>query len=271
MKPSNMQATFSSSRHKDARRNFQLAASQKDLVDGPEEGMMPTRMQDGIYEEVFEMQVDGAEIDKFNQWLTQIRASLPTATLCLECTDLPWIFAQIAEDRGITYFYSKSATGLRKFSETFQSIDNFLVLTGKLVEKQAKRLGKFPELTAATVSGLEEAQLLQRILESEIERSESKKRTKVSASRDKFLDDKSSNQAPQGPTSTLKFLLRVSKSDSDKPQELLEAINSIEAQCPLLNFWGLIGDSPECTKVYHSLKAILREDKKKINKNVFVI
>jgi len=190
-----------------------------------------------------------------------VKKVLPTARICLECSDMPWIFAQIAEDNGITTFYSKSATALRKFSETSSSEDITLFLTGKMMEKQIKRLAKFPEIQAVAVSGVDEAVLLNDVLASEVERAMKKRRSKVSLSRERFLD-KNEDSREGRYLQSVNILLRVTEKDASDPQGLFEKVQTIEENCPSLSFLGILGDSAECLQVYSAIKGRLDKELK---------
>uniref|UniRef100_A0A6V1VHY5 Uncharacterized protein n=1 Tax=Heterosigma akashiwo TaxID=2829 RepID=A0A6V1VHY5_HETAK len=219
-----------------------------------------TNMKDGTYEDTFEMDIDGDAINLFNERITTLKKALPTARICLECTGLEWIFAQIAQDRGIDAFYSRSATALRKYAETAPDVaDATLLLTGKVLEKQVKRLAKFPEVNCIAVSNKEEADILSQGLAAEIARAMKKRRSKVSASRDKYLDAKTGDSRAKGYLESANYILRISSEQQDKAgQQLLDDIEAIEKDCENLNFHGVILDSVESIETYRAIKDKLK-------------
>lgn len=193
-----------------------------------------------------ELDTDGLDI--FGTIITQVKMEgrVPASShLVYDCSHGEWLLAQMAYDRKIRYFSSKSVKQLGTIAPLLPDNSRF-IFSGALIPKQVKRLVKTKGVSAVVVRDVEGPVALSEALYEERDLLSDKVLSKVSQSRERFLlerggDDRRANQ--EGPMATvaegLHVFMRIEK--GQQAPEVVETILEINKRCGNLSVVGLWG------------------------------
>ncbi|CAM9461734.1 unnamed protein product [Sphacelaria rigidula] len=194
------------------------------------------------------MDLDTEKLEVFGTIITQVKMEgrVPASShLIYDCSHGEWLLSQIAYDRKIRLFSSKSVKQMSTISDMLPEGSSF-IFSGALIPKQVKRLVKMRGISAIVVRDVEGPVALSQALHEERDRLAAKGLSKVSESRERFLLEKGGGEGganEQGPLGTiatgLGVFVRIEK--GQQPREVIETINMINSRCDNLEVVGLWG------------------------------
>lgn len=213
-----------------------------------------------------DMEIDTGKLDIFGTIITQVKMEgrVPASThLVYDCSHGEWLLAQMAYDRKIRLFSSRSVRQLGSISSFLPDNSRF-IFSGALIPKQIKRLLKMKGLAAVVTRDAESVVAMEEAMNAERERLAAKGLSRISQSRERFLlekgggDDGANALGPMGNlVSGLRVFVRIQ--EGQPIEEVVEIIKNIELRCSTISVVGLwAGDmnAETCLKKLETIRAL---------------
>jgi hypothetical protein len=193
-------------------------------------------------------------------------SKLHSSNIIYDCTHGQWLLMQVAYDRKIKLFASRSAAGLSVLAGIVPD-DAEVIFTGALQPKHAKRLLKMKNLHSVVVPDLQAVLDLHAALQEERERLQAKGLNKVSRSRQRFLSTEEGAGRSQAPDAALNDKIRVflRVDDDSRAEQLADVVAAIAEQCgSSVEVLGLWGGGIAAHTLLLQLKALIKAPKLKV-------
>ncbi|CAM9439257.1 unnamed protein product [Pylaiella littoralis] len=196
-----------------------------------------------------DVEVDTEKLEIFGTIITEVKMEgrVPASShLVYDCSHGEWLLAQMAYDRKIRLFSSRSVRQLGSISSWLPDNSRF-IFSGALVPKQIKRLLKMNGLSAVVARDAESVLTMEEAMNAERKRLEAKGLSRISQSRENFLlekgggDNGANSKGPVGNlVSGLRTFVRIQ--DGQSVDEVADIVQTIGHTCRDISVVGLWAD-----------------------------
>ncbi|CAN0078079.1 unnamed protein product [Scytosiphon promiscuus] len=209
------------------------------------------------------MEVDTEKLEIFGTIITEVKMEgrVPASShLVYDCSHGEWLLAQMAYDRKVRLFSSRSVRQLGSISSWLPDNARF-IFSGALVPKQMKRLLKMRGLSAVVAKDAESVMAMEEAVNAERKRLAAKGLSRISQSRERFLLEKSGGEKganSQGPVGSLVSGLRtfVRIEEGQSVDDVAGIVKTIEQTCRDISVVGLWAGDMDPEKCLQMLEAV---------------
>ncbi|KAG5192115.1 hypothetical protein JKP88DRAFT_352055 [Tribonema minus] len=219
--------------------------------------------------ESFDVDFDIDRLDAMNTYITDVKQKgyVPASSnIVYDCTHGQWLLMQVAYDRKIKLFASRSAAGVADLAAIVPD-DAQVLFTGAFLPKHAKRLLKLRNLHSVVVPDAAAARALSDAMADERARLAAKGLSKVSRARERYLTAGGGAQLAPPDTAVLeriRVFLKLPEEGSTTAAAVAATLAEVREGCPGVEVMGLWGEGRGAYALLQEVKAAVNAPKLKV-------
>ncbi|CAM9599411.1 unnamed protein product [Ectocarpus fasciculatus] len=210
-----------------------------------------------------DMEVDTEQLEVFGTIITEVKMEgrVPASShLVYDCSHGEWLLAQMAYDRKIRLFCSRSVRQLLSISSSLPDNSRF-IFSGALIPKQVKRILKMKGLSAVVARDAESVVAMEEAIDAERKRLAAKGLSRISQSRERYLLERGGGENganPRGPVGSLVSGVRtfVRIQEGQSVDDVAAIVNTIEQTCRNISVVGLWAGDMDPETCLNMLEAV---------------